>query len=236
MVKSSVDDDPVTLKEAEELALPPGVVTEILPVVAALGTVAAICVALFTVKLAAVPLKASAVAPVRLLPVMVTTVPMAPLAGAKLAMLGAGACTVKLLAERAFPPAVVTEILPLVAPLGTVAAICVALFTVKLAAVPLNATMLAPLRLVPVMVTVIPTGPLAGVKLATLGADAGGGALDCMLPPPQETVASRIPMARSAVATLNRYKDARAATLPSYEHAGAAGTAKLTGRSPRFME
>src|SRR5438552_19065284 len=58
---------------------------------------------------------------------------------------------------------------PLESPAGTVAVIAVAEFTVKLALVPLNRTALAPVKLVPLIVTLVPTGPLLGVKLATVG-------------------------------------------------------------------
>ena len=161
MVRSS-EDEVVTVKLLAELALPPAVVTEILPVVAPLGTVVEICVALFTVNEAACPLNATAVAPLRFVPVMVTPAPMSPLLGLKLVMAGAGTVTVKLAAELAFPLGVVTEILPVVALLGTVAAICVALVTAKAAAIPLKLTAVAPIRLVPVMVTGVATGPLPG--------------------------------------------------------------------------
>ena len=60
------------------VAVPPGVVTVIVPV-APLPTVALMVVALVTVNdAAAVPPKATAVAPVKLVPVMVTTVPAYP--------------------------------------------------------------------------------------------------------------------------------------------------------------
>src|SRR5947207_3087177 len=77
--------------------------------------------------------------------------------------------TVKLPALLAVPPGVVTLIGPLVAPAGTVAVIAVAEPTVKLALVPLNSTAEAPVKLVPLMVTLAPTGPLAGVKLVIVG-------------------------------------------------------------------
>src|SRR3989442_10446949 len=99
---------------------------------------------------------------------MVTLVPTPPLAGEKLVIVGGG-MTVKLLALLAVPPAVVTLIGPVEAPLGTVAAIEVDEFTVKPALTPLNRTALAPVKLVPLMVTLVPTGPLAGVKLVTVG-------------------------------------------------------------------
>ena len=70
------------------------------------------------------------VAPVKALPVMVTTVPTGPIAGEKDEIVGAGCVTVKLDALVAIPPPVVTSIGPLVAPEGTVAVICVSESTV----------------------------------------------------------------------------------------------------------
>ena len=70
----------------------------------------------------------------------------------------------------AVPPGVVTEILP-VEPLPTIAVIRVAEFTVKLAAaVPPMLTAVAPLRLVPVMVSAVPLPPEVGVKEVIVGA------------------------------------------------------------------
>src|SRR5881396_2190686 len=77
--------------------------------------------------------------------------------------------TVKLLALLAVPAEVVTLIDPLVAPAGTLAVIVLAEFTVKFALVPLNRTAVAPVKLVPLIVTLVPTGPLAGVKLEIVG-------------------------------------------------------------------
>jgi len=69
---------------------------------------------------------------------------------------------------------VVTLILPVVALFGTLALICVAEFTVKVvAATPLNCTLLAPFKFVPVIVTVVPTTPLVGVKAVIVGGDGG---------------------------------------------------------------
>ena len=70
------DGKGVTVKTDGEsvavVAVPFGVVTEICPVVAAAGSVAVICVLLPTVKAEGVPLNVTAVAPVKLVPVMVT--------------------------------------------------------------------------------------------------------------------------------------------------------------------
>jgi hypothetical protein len=77
--------------------------------------------------------------------------------------------TVKLLALVAVPPEVVTLIGPVVDPVGTVAEIAVAELTVKVALVPLNRTAVAPVKFVPLIVTLVPTGPLVGVKLVIVG-------------------------------------------------------------------
>jgi hypothetical protein len=59
----------------------------------------------------------------------------------------------------------VTLIVPVVAPAGTVALICVSELTVNVvAAVPLKLTPLAPVKPVPASVTLVPTAPLAGVN------------------------------------------------------------------------
>jgi hypothetical protein len=84
---------PVTLKEPELVAVPPAVVTAIVPLEEQFGTVALICVELTTLKDAACPLKLTLVAPVRLVPVMVTLDPAAPLTGEKPLMVGAGVPT-----------------------------------------------------------------------------------------------------------------------------------------------
>ena len=100
---------------------------------------------------------------------MVTEVPIGPLVGVKLVM--AGEVTVKLVALVADPLGVLTLMVPVVAPAGTVAVAVVALTPVKVtAAEPLKLTALRPVRLVPVMVTEVPTGPLVGVKLVMVGA------------------------------------------------------------------
>src|SRR5438309_1245471 len=100
----------------------------------------------FTVnELAEVPLNFTAVAPVKPEPLRVTLVPTAPLVGVKELMLGA-TVTVKLVELVAVPPGVVTLIAPVVAPLGTEVVICVSEATVKVATVPLNVTLLAPVK------------------------------------------------------------------------------------------
>src|SRR5205823_2337783 len=62
----------------------------------------------------------------------------------------------------AVPSGVTTLMGPVVAPLGTVAVICVSESTVNWALVPLNCTSVAPVKEVPVTVTEVPTGPEGG--------------------------------------------------------------------------
>ena len=88
---------------------------------------------------------------------------------APVAMLGGYA---KLPAEQAVPAGVVTQIGPVVPPTGAVTVRPVLVLPVMvpaLAATPLNVTAVAPLRLVPVRVTLVPAPPPVGVKLVMLG-------------------------------------------------------------------
>jgi hypothetical protein len=77
--------------------------------------------------------------------------------------------TEKLFAEVAVPLGVVTENFPEIAPVGTVAVIWVALFTVNVADVLFSETAVAPVKFVPLMVTIVATCPLEGLKLVIVG-------------------------------------------------------------------
>ena len=151
------------------VAVPPGVVIVIVPV-APFPTVALAEVLLMTVKdVAGVPPKATAVTPVKLAPVIVTTVPVPPLVGVNEVMVGA-MVTVKVLLLFAVPPGVVTEMAPVV-PLPSVALIDVALTTVKaVACTPPKATTVVPVKFVPVSDTTVPVFPLDGVNAVIVGA------------------------------------------------------------------
>ena len=116
-----------------------------------------------TVKDAVVPLKRTLVAPVKFVPFTVTDVPTGPLDGVNEVIVGAG-MTVKSLELVAVPPGVVTVMRPVVALVGTVVLICVLDTTVNVADVPLNFTLVAPVKFVPLTVTAVPTGPLVGVN------------------------------------------------------------------------
>jgi hypothetical protein len=150
--------------------VPPGVVTDTAPPNVPEATTAVIRVAETITKLdAATPPKLTAVAPVKFVPLMVTVAPAPTLVGVKLVTVGGGISTKP--ARLPVPPGVVTETLPL-APVATTAVICVGETTVKLAAVtPPKRTELAPLKFVPVRLTVIPVPALAGVKLVIVGGE-----------------------------------------------------------------
>ena len=73
------------------------------------------------------------------------------------------------------PPGVVTTTSTVPVPAGLTAVMVVALITVRfVAAAPPKLTLVAPVKLVPVMVTTAPpaAGPEAGEMLVTVGADA----------------------------------------------------------------
>src|SRR6266567_3932249 len=69
----------------------------------------------------------------------------------------------------AVPAAVVTERRPVVAPVGTTVTIWVAVSETMVAGVPLKVTSVAPRRLWPAIVTVVPTGPDVGVNPSIQG-------------------------------------------------------------------
>jgi hypothetical protein len=148
--------------------------TTTFPVVAPVGRIATMDVALQLVIVVAIVLANFSV-PVpwvepKFVPVIVTDAPTAALVGERLVMLGA-ATTVND-ALLLFTPLAFTTTLPVVAPVGTVARIDVALQLVIVEAVPLNVTepdpWLAP-KLAPVIVTDAPTAPDVGETLVILG-------------------------------------------------------------------
>src|SRR6266481_1723187 len=109
----------------------------------------------------------------KLLPVTVTLVPTTPIVGVKLVIVGGAfpaAVTVKDVAVVKVPAGVVTTIGPVVAPDGTVAIIWFAVADVTVAVELLKETvfwLIVALNPVPVIVTVVPTGPLDGLKFRT---------------------------------------------------------------------
>ena len=108
--------------------VPSEVVTQMNPVITSGGTVAVICPGPFTVKIADIPPMVTEVAPVKLAPKMLTSVPGGPLVGPKEVTTGAvpvgggeDAVTVKLLGLKPVPVEVVMLMRPVAALAGTVA-------------------------------------------------------------------------------------------------------------------
>ena len=110
----------------------------------------------------------------KFVPVMVTEAPIGPDAGLMLLIVGGGIDAARVNATPLLAiPATVTTTFPVVAADGTVATTLVALQLVAVAGVPLKATELVPCvapKLVPLMVTEVPTGPDAGDKPRIAGA------------------------------------------------------------------
>jgi hypothetical protein len=184
--------------------VPPAVVTDTSTVPAPAGETAVIDVAELTVKLVApVPPNVTADAPVKFVPLTVTVVP--PAAGPSLGLtpltLGGGT---KLkwsdVVVALVPPAVVTVTSTTPVPAGETAVIELAELTAKLAAlVAPNLTALAPVKPLPLTVTVVPpaSGPAFGPTPPTVG---GGryvnrsAEVGALVPPAVVTVTSTVPV------------------------------------------
>ncbi len=143
-----------------------------LPVVAPDGTGATMEVALQLATPAVLPLNLTVFVPwvePNPLPVIVMDAPTAPLFGERALMFGVTVNLTPLLEE--VPP--VTTTLPVVAALGTVATILLELQLVAVAVTPLNLTVLVPWvlpKLLPEIVTEVPTVPEVGDRLVIFGA------------------------------------------------------------------
>ena len=125
-------------------AVPLGVLTEIFPEPLIEGTLVEILVEVAELTMAFVilnfVLSFEAVVS-KFVPVIVTLVPAAPIVGDKLVIVGAlEAATVKFVLLETVPAEVVTAITPVVAPVGTVVEICVAVDAVTVAVTPLKVT------------------------------------------------------------------------------------------------
>jgi len=162
-----------TVKAAPLLATRPTVTTTF-PLVAPEGTGTAILVSLQLVGDAGTPLNATVLVPCeapKFAPLMLIEAPAGPAVGFRDVMLGPGAVTVKVTPLLAQMP-VATTTLPVVAPFGTGATILVGLQLVGALLTPLKVTVLVPCyvpKLVPVIVTEVPSGPEVGFKLIIAG-------------------------------------------------------------------
>jgi hypothetical protein len=183
--------------------VPPEVVTVTSTVPVPVGEIAVSEVALFTVYVVAgTPAKLTAVAPVKLVPVSVTEVPIGPEVGASPVTVDCGGTVYVYWSAGlvALLPSVVTTVTFTVpVPVGDVAVSEVALFTVNEAAalVP-NWTCDATVKFVPVTTTPVPAGPEAGLTPVTVGEPGPmyvnwSAATTGLVPPPVTTVMSTPP-------------------------------------------
>jgi hypothetical protein len=151
----------------------PLTVTTTLPVAAPVGTGTSIAVLLHAVGVAVVLSKTTVLLPwvaPKFVPVIVTTSPTGPDPGVRLVMLGVGR-TVKL-TPLLGTPLTVTTTFPVIAPAGTGTLMEVLAHVVGVAVVPSKVTVLVPWdapKLVPLIVTDVPTAAEAGVRLVMLG-------------------------------------------------------------------
>jgi hypothetical protein len=143
--------------------------TVMFPVPDPTGTVVVIEVALDAEMDAVVLLNLTTGLPSKLVPVIITVAPTAPLVGVKFEMVGVGK-TVKLEPVNV-SPLDSTVMFPVPAPTGTVVVMEVASDDVIEAVVPLNFTTGLPSKLVPEIITVAPTAPLVGVKFEMVGVE-----------------------------------------------------------------
>lgn len=152
----------VTVKSTPLLVKPPPLETVTLPVLAAVGTGTVMLVSLQLVGDPSFEPKATTLVPCvapKLVPVTVTEIPIGPEVGDTLVIAGV---TTKL-PELGTPPTVTTTFMfPGDTPAGTCATMLVSLQLVGVTAVPLKVTVLVPWvdpKLVPLIVTAVPTGP-----------------------------------------------------------------------------
>jgi hypothetical protein len=169
---------------------PPGVVTITLPV-EPVPTVTVMLMAEFAVIVAGVPPRVTEVAPVKFLPVITTEAPSAADFGANVVMTGAAINVNPVNVPT--PWGVVTETLP-VAPVATTAVMLVELTTLNdEAAVPPKETAVAPVKLVPVMVTVVLAPADVGVKDVIVGAVGESYIKPANIPDPPAVVTITLP-------------------------------------------
>ena len=198
-------ESPVTVKLIPLLEAPLTITTTF-PDVAPLGTGATILELLQLLGVAAIPLNFTVLVPCeepKFAPLMVTEVPMAPELGLKLEIFGGALVIVKLTPLLLTPPTV-TTIFPVVAPLGTGTTPLEGPQLVGVALVPLNFTVLVPCdepKLLPLMVTDVPTVPEFGLTLVMLGAlEAPLPGLKAATMAPHGSAAARLAVADTAPA------------------------------------
>jgi len=194
----------VTVNVTPLLARPPTVTTT-LPDVAPAGTGATMLVADQLVGVAVVPLNFTVLAPCvapKFVPVIVTEVPTGPDVVDKLVIVGVIVKMEPLLST----PLAWTTTFPVVAPVGTGITIDVALQVPPGAKVPLKETVLVPLvdpKLVPVIVTDVPTTPEVGERLVMFGGATTVNDLPLLPTPLSATTTLPVPAPAGTVATID---------------------------------
>ena len=157
-----------TIKFVELTTVTPLVVTEIGPVAAPDGTVMVILVPVEELTVVVTPLNFTIGVLSKFVPDIITVAPGAPEAGLKPDTVGEANTSKFVL--LIVTPLVVTEMGPSAAPAGTVVVIVVGETSVAPAIIPLKkVTVAGEVKFVPVMVTVVPTAPLAGLNPAMVG-------------------------------------------------------------------
>lgn len=164
---------PVYKVKSAAVPVTPEAVTFTFPVGAPVGTVTTICVGLQLVAVANTPPKETVLVPwlaPKLVPLMVTVAPIGAVAGERLEIFGGPGLT------KSTPllgvPEIVATTDPVVALVGTIAVMLVALQLVTLASNPLNVTALLPWeapKSAPEITTEVPAGPIVGNKLKIVG-------------------------------------------------------------------
>ena len=167
-VNPEIEGEGKTVKSVALNIVTPLVVTDIGPVVAPLGTVVVMLVALAADTVAATPSKDTEGEALKLVPVIITVAPTAASEGLKAEIAGTGS-TVKFEVLCTVIPLEVTAILPVVAPAGTLAVMLEAPEDKIVAVTPLKVTTGAAPKLVPLIVIVAPGAPLAGVNPVITG-------------------------------------------------------------------
>lgn len=165
------------MKELVLVAVPAPVVTWTGPVVAPAGTWVVICVDVSTLMGASMPLKVTLIAPNKEVPLTTTFLPTSPERGVNFVIVGGGVvATVNGSLLVAVPPGPVTWTYPFVAPGGTEVMIFVDVSLLTTAETPSKLTPVGPkalIRLVPVMVTLVPTYPDFGLIFLMTGGGVG---------------------------------------------------------------
>ena len=110
--------------------------------------------------------------------------------------------TVNFVRLVATPAGVLTTILPVTAPPGTVAVIIVAELRVNVVITPPNLTTVVPVKFVPLIATEVPTGPEVGVKLVIVGSAPEGTMKFVVLVAVPEVVVTEIGPVVAPVGTL----------------------------------